>query len=115
MDSILTSVKKILGITEDNEQFDVDIIMHINSVLMILSQLGVGPEEGFQIEDKDDLWSDFIPENFQNFAAVKSYVSLKVKLLFDPPLSSTVIESMNKMIAEYEVRLNIAGESKESQ
>lgn len=114
MDSILTSVKKVLGIAEDYEHFDADITMHINSVLMVLSQLGVGPSEGFQIEDKDDLWSDFIPENFQDFATVKSYVCLKVRLLFDPPLSSTVTEAMNRMISEFEFRLNVAGESKES-
>lgn len=114
MDSILTSIKKDLGIAEDYTHFDADIIMHINSVLMVLTQLGVGPVEGFQIEDAEDTWDDFIPENFTNFAAVKSYIYLKVKLLFDPPLSSTVIEAMNRMLTEFEFRLNLAGESKQS-
>lgn len=115
MESILTSIKKNLGIAEDQNHFDADIIMHINSVLMVLTQLGVGPAEGFQIEDAKDLWSDFIPDDFPNFAAVKSYVHLKVKLLFDPPLSSAVIESMNRMISEFEFRLNVAGEVNKSE
>lgn len=107
MDSILTSIKKLLGISEDYTQFDVDIIMHINSVFLNLTQLGVGPEEGFSIEDDTADWEDFIEDNIQ-LQAVKSYMYLKVKLLFDPPLSSAVIESTNRMIAELEWRLNVA-------
>lgn len=107
MDSILTSIKKLLGISEDYTQFDVDIIMHINSVFLNLTQLGVGPEEGFSIEDDTADWEDFIEDNTQ-LQAVKSYMYLKVKLLFDPPLSSAVIESTNRMIAELEWRLNVA-------
>lgn len=105
MESILTSIKKMLGIEAEYTHFDPDIIMHINSVLMILNQLGVGPSEGFRIEDNTATWYDFIQDN-QKIECVKSYVHLKVKLLFDPPLSSAVIESMNKMIAEFEWRLN---------
>ena len=107
MESILTSIKKLLGIDEEYTQFDSDIIMHINSVFLNLTQLGVGPSEGFQIEDDSDTWEDFIGDSNQ-LQAVKSYVYLKVKLLFDPPLSSSVIESMNRMIAELEWRLNVA-------
>lgn len=107
MDSILTSIKKLLGISEDYTQFDDDIVMHINTVFLNLTQLGVGPEEGFLIEDDVAEWEDFIEDNAQ-LQAVKSYVYLKVKLLFDPPLSSSVIESMNRMIAELEWRLNVA-------
>lgn len=107
MDSILTSVKKMLGITEDYEHFDADLIMHINSVFMILTQLGAGPSEGFSIEGKSDTWDDFISTG-SNLEAVKSYVYLKVKLLFDPPLSSAVMESMNRMISELEWRLNVS-------
>lgn len=110
MDSILTSVKKQLGITEEYEHFDADIIMHINSVLMILTQLGVGPENDFFIEDKSAIWGDFIPENAQ-LEAVKSYVGLKVKLLFDPPASSSIMEATNRMISELEWRLNVQAES----
>lgn len=107
MDSILVSIKKLLGISEDYTQFDDDIIMHINSVFLNLTQLGVGPEEGFTIEDDTADWEDFIEDNMQ-LQAVKSYMYLKVKLLFDPPLSSAVIESTNRMIAELEWRLNVA-------
>lgn len=110
MDSILTSIKKMLGITEDYEHFDPDIIMHINSAFMILTQLGVGPIEGFFIEDETSLWSDFLPST-PRLEAVKSYVYLKVKLLFDPPSSSAVIESITKSISELEWRLNVTAET----
>lgn len=111
MESILTSIKKMLGITEDYEHFDADITMHINSVFMVLSQLGVGPENGFSISDKYKTWSEFIATDDPRFEAVKSYMYLKVKLLFDPPLSSIVVEAMNRQISEFEWRLNVAAES----
>lgn len=107
MESILTSTKKLLGITEEYEHFDNDIITHINTVFLTLNQIGVGPTEGFFIEDKTAEWVDFIEDSSQ-FQAVKSYVYLKVKLIFDPPTSSAVIESMNRMIAELEWRLRLA-------
>lgn len=111
MDSILTSIKKLLGISEEYTQFDDDIIMHINTVFLNLTQLGVGPEEGFFIEDDTSDWEDFVDiESNMPLQAIKTYVYLKVKLLFDPPLSSSVIESMNRMIAELEWRLNVAVE-----
>ena len=106
LDSILTSIKKLLGITEDYTVFDNDIIMHINSVFMILNQLGVGPAEGFRIEDDSAVWSDYITDS-DNLDAVKSYLHLKVKLLFDPPLSSSVMNAMNQSINELEWRLNV--------
>lgn len=106
MDSILTSIKKLLGPEELYEHFDPDIILHINSVFMILTQLGVGPTEGFTIKDKSSLWTDFVPE--KNVEAVKTYVYLKVKLIFDPPSSSFVLESMKETIKELEWRLNVA-------
>ena len=112
MESILTSIKKLLGITEEYDQFDPDIIMHINSVFMILTQLGVGPAEGFSIEDDTAVWTDFI-QDAKKLESVKTYIYLKVKLLFDPPLSSAVIESMNRLINELEWRLNVAAESTE--
>lgn len=107
MDSILTSIKKLLGITEEYENFDQDIIMHINSAFMILNQLGVGPKSGFSINDKSSTWNEFIPES-SNLEAVKTYVHLKVKLMFDPPLSSTVIEAIKSQINELEWRLNVS-------
>lgn len=106
MESILTSVKKLLGITEEYEHFDADIIMHINSVFMILTQIGVGPSEGFFIVDKTTTWDEFIPSG-KSLESVKSYMYMKVKLLFDPPQSSAVMESMKNMISEFEWRLNI--------
>lgn len=113
MESILTSIKKMLGIDEEYTHFDADIIMHINSVLMILTQLGVGPAEGFVIEDDTSTWVNFVPEaNAAQLHAVKSYIYMKVKLIFDPPLSSAVIESMNRQIAEFEWRLNVAVDPK---
>ena len=105
--SILTSIKKMLGIVEDYTEFDEDIITHINSVFLNLTQLGVGPEEGFMIEDDTATWEDFIDDSIQ-LQAVKTYMYLKVKLLFDPPLSSSVTESFTRMIAELEWRLNVA-------
>ena len=113
MDSILTSIKKLLGIAEDYEHFDQDLIIHINSVLSVLTQLGVGPSEGFSIEDENATWNDFIPED-KRLSSIRSYVYMKVKLLFDPPLSSSVMESMNRMISEFEWRLNIAAEPTQS-
>ena len=112
MESILISIKKLLGITEEYDQFDPDIIMHINSVFMILTQLGVGPAEGFSIEDDTAVWTDFI-QDIKKLESVKTYIYLKVKLVFDPPLSSAVIESMNRLINELEWRLNVAAESTE--
>ena len=103
MDSILTSVKKIVGISEEDESFDIDLIMHINSVLMILNQLGVGPTGGFSISDKTSVWSDLLNES--SIEAVKSYVGLKVRMIFDPPTSSAVTDAINKTISELEWRI----------
>lgn len=108
--SILTTIKKLLGIEEEYTHFDMDIIAHINSVFMILQQLGVGPAEGFSIEDSTANWSDYI-DDIHNFEAVKTYIHLKVKLIFDPPTSSAVIQAYKELIAELESRLNIAAET----
>lgn len=111
MESILTSIKLLLGITEDYEAFDQQIIAHINSVFMILTQLGVGPPDGFTITSKVDTWNEFISDE-KKMQLVKSYMHLKVKMLFDPPSSSAVIDSTNRMINEFEWRLNSQAESK---
>ena len=111
MDSILTSVKKIIGISEEDESFDTDLIMHINSVLMILNQLGVGPEDGFSITDKSAVWTDLIGDN-KFIEAIKTFVGLKVRLIFDPPTSSAVLDSINKTISELEWRINVMVENK---
>jgi hypothetical protein len=113
MESILTSIKKLLGIEEEYKHFDADIIMHINSVFTVLTQIGVGPAEGFRIEDDIVTWNDFLGDD-KRLDSVKSYMHMKVKLLFDPPTSSAVMESMNRMISEFEWRLNVTADSKES-
>ena len=105
MDSILTSVKKMLGIAEEYDHFDADLIMHINSVLTILGQLGVGPDEGFFIEDDGAEWTDFVPD-MSNLQFIKTYVYQKVKLLFDPPQSASAIEALNRSISQLEWRIN---------
>ncbi len=111
MESILTSIKKLLGIEADYCDFDADLIMHINSVLSILTQIGVGPSEGFIIEDDSATWSDFLSDTeLVNLAAVKSYIHLKVKLLFDMP-SSSVADQINKLISELEWRLYIIADN----
>lgn len=105
-ESILTSIKKLLGIAEENTDFDVDIVVHINTVLMILRQMGVGPVEGFMVVDYSETWSDFLgADNIVNFAAVKSYVFLKVQNLFDPTANGTVAQSRTNLISELEYRL----------
>lgn len=111
MDSILTSIKKLLGITEDYTHFDSDLIMHINSVFMILTQIGVGPAGGFTITDKSTVWNDYLPEG-SGIEAVKTYMSLKVRLLFDPPNSSAIMDAMNRSANELEWRLNVAVDPK---
>lgn len=105
-ESILTSIKKLLGIAEDYTHFDADIIMHINTVFMILMQLGVGPTSGFSISDEDAVWSDFLPTG-QQLESVKTYMYLRVKMMFDPPQSGTVIQSTENLIKELEFRLNV--------
>lgn len=111
MESILTSIKKLLGIAEEYEHFDADLIMHINSVFLILNQLGVGPSEVFRITDSTEIWTDFLSDSAR-IDLVKSYMHLKVKLLFDPPTSSAVLASSERMISEFEWRLNVAAESR---
>ena len=110
MDSILTSIKKLLGITEEYVHFDADIIMHINSVLSTLAQIGVGPSEGFVITGDNETWGDFIPEN-RNLENVKQYVYLNVRLVFDPPTQSSVLDSYQRKINELEWRINVTAET----
>lgn len=105
MESILTSIKKALGIYEDDTSFDVDIIMHINTVFMILRQMGIGPANGYSIRDSYDTWYDYLGEDTL-LESVKTYVALKVRLIFDPPASSAMMEAMNRTINELEWRLN---------
>lgn len=109
-ESILVSIKKLLGISKECTDFDTDIIIHINTVFRILNQMGVGPEEGFRIEDSDTTWSEYIQDN-KKLDDIITYIYLKVKLIFDPPLNGTVINANKQMIDELEWRLNFQSES----
>ena len=112
MESILDSIKLQLGITADYRQFDAQIMAHINSVFMLLNQLGVGPKDCFYIEDEFTTWDDFL-EGRTDLNAVKTYMYLRVKLMFDPPSTSFVLDSMKRQVEEMEWRLNVQAESTE--
>lgn len=114
MTSILNSVKKLLGLTSEDHSFDVDILIHINTVFSILTQLGVGPEEGYSITGDTEEWSDYLEDN-KLLEMVKSYMFLKVRLMFDPPQNSALIESINKYIAELEWRINVSVDPKKEE
>lgn len=107
MDSILTSIKKLIGLTDLDTSFDTDIIIHVNSVFMVLRQLGVGPTEGFYISDNTAIWSDFMSDDESTCNLIKTYIYLKVRLIFDPPTSSALSDAINKTINEYEWRLHV--------
>jgi hypothetical protein len=107
--SILDSIKKTLGLDPDYEVFDLDVIMHINTAFSVLRGIGVGPVEGFVIEDNTTLWSSY-SDDMVLLASVKSYVYLKTRLLFDPPATSFAIKAMQDMVGEMEWRLNVDGE-----
>lgn len=104
--SILNSVKKVCGLPPEYDVFDEDIIMHTNSVFAVLGQLGVGPVEGFAIEDDSAEWSDFLGD-VTLLNSVKTYVQLRVRMLFDPPTTSFAIGAMQEQIREFEWRINV--------
>ena len=114
MDSILTSVKKMLGIAEEYEAFDQDIIMHVNSAFSTLNQIGAGPDEGFSIEDSTKQWADY-SDNQKLINMIKPYVYRKVRVAFDPPTNSTAVDSIKQAIAEDEWRINLEVDKKENQ
>lgn len=105
-DSILTGTKKLLGIEEDYTVFDVDILTHINSVFSTLQQLGIGADETFMITGKEESWSAFIADD-KKTNAVKTYMYLRVRLLFDPPVVPSLLASIEKQILELEWRLGV--------
>ena len=112
MESILNSVKKQVGITADCTDFDDQLIMHVNTTFMILNQLGVGPPEGFVIEDDLATWTDYLGDPVK-LQMVKTYMGHKVRLLFDPPSSSTHMNAINQAISEFEWRLHVSVDSYE--
>lgn len=109
-ESILKSTKKSLDIPEDYNVFDGNIIMHINSVFSTLNQLGIGPIDGFEIENDSANWDDFLGGNVR-FNFVKSYMHLRVKMMFDPPGTSFLLESLKEQKDEFEVRISYLRES----
>lgn len=110
MDNILDSIKKLLGISPEYHAFDQDLIIHINTVFVILNQLNVGPSEGFFIEDGSEEWSDY--STLLNENIVRTFVYLKVRMMFDPPTSSALLDSINNTLAELEWRLYLEGDNK---
>lgn len=108
-DSILNSTKKVLGVEPDYKIFDNDILTFINLAFFNLTQLGVGPVDGYAITSEENVWSEFIGVT-KRIESVKTYVALKVRLLFDPPSTSAVLESINRSISELEWRLNLQSE-----
>ena len=105
-ESILLTIKKLSGVGDEDDSFDLDLINYINSVFGILWQLGIGPYDGYEIEDEGNTWNEFLP-NKKYLNTVKTYIALKVRKIFDPPQSSSVMEALNSSINEYEWRINV--------
>lgn len=106
MESILDSIKVLLNVQYYDEAFDKELIMHINSVLMICSQLGIGPAECFSITGSTETWDQFL-NGRTDVEAVKNYIYMKIRLIFDPPTNSFTLDAMKRMVEEYEWRLTI--------
>ena len=106
-DSILMTIRKLVCGDPYADHFDTDLLVHINACFSILNQLGVGPENGFVVTDETQSWSSYVADN-RILNMVKTYVTLKVKKIFDPPLTSSVLEAMDKEISQLEWRLNVA-------
>jgi len=106
MDSILLTIKKMLGFSEGYEAFDTDVIIHINMVFNILNQIGVGPEEGFYITDESATWQDYISD-MRKLEMVKTYIYLKVKQIFDPGTSGALNTAIENQVKELEWRLSV--------
>lgn len=111
MDSILNNVKKLLGIDSEDDSFDIDVMTMINSTIPSLAQIGIGPSNGYIVTSADDKWTDWITTNDINLQGVKTYLYLKIKLIFDPPTNSTVVEAFNKNLNELEWRMMLAVET----
>lgn len=110
MESILNTIKKLLGIDSEDDSFDNDLIAIINTVIPILSQMNIGPPNGFILTSPEDKWSDYLDSEI-NLEGVKTYIYLKTKLIFDPPSTSIVVESINNTLKELEWRMMLAVET----
>lgn len=108
MESILTSIKEDLQIDESNEEFDVTILGHINTAISYLHQMGIGPSKGFLVTGKDDTWGQLLGSEMALLASARTYIYISTKLVFDPPASSAIIDSMNRQKNEAEWRLTEA-------
>lgn len=111
MDSILNTIKKMLGIDPSDDSYDTDIIININSVIPILSQMGIGPSNGFIVDSATQLWKQYIGDSLINLEGVKTYIYLKTKLVFDPPTNSIAVDSINNVLKELEWRMMLAVET----
>lgn len=112
IDSILESIKTMLNVPVDSTEFDVDLVIHINSVFSILTQLGVGPSDGFEITGPEEKWSDYM-DDYKKISELISYMYMKVKLIFDPPTIGGVLDSYKELIREFEWRAYIEGDTDE--
>ena len=106
-DSILMTIRKLVCGNPYADHFDTDLLVHINACFSVLNQLGVGPEKGFVVTDETQNWDDYTADSTV-LNLVKTYITLKVRLIFDPPLTNSVLEAMNKEISQLEWRLNVA-------
>lgn len=106
MTGILDTIRKLVGAGDTAGPFDQDLLIHINSALSVLNQIGVGPDDGFIVDDKS-LWTEFLPVS-KKLEMVKTYVYLKVRLIFDPPASSAAVDAMSRQVTEYEERIMMA-------
>lgn len=111
-DSIVLSIKKMLGLDENYTPFDTDVIIHINSAFMTLCQMGIGPKEGFEVTDSSQKWTDFLTNRVM-LGGVKTWVYLQVKMLFDPPANSFVMDAYKTQAEQILWRLNVQAESVE--
>lgn len=112
MESILITIKKMLGIAEEYTHFDIDITIHINTALMTLCQLGVGPKQPVSINSANDTWQRLFGD-ISDIESIKTYIYLKTRVIFDPPTSSFVIDAMNRQIEELEWRLRMQRDKEE--
>ena len=103
-ESILKTIKQLIGCPDDFEQFDMDLTIHINSAFATLTHLGVGPKEGYRITGADNAWSEF-EDDAQKLSLIKDYVYIKTRLLFDPPISGSLMDSLKEQLKEMEWRL----------
>lgn len=106
VDSILTSTKKLLSVAKDDTAFDTDIILNINAAFFTLYQIGVGPDDGFEITDATQVWQDYLGGAKKKYNSVQQFVYISVRLIFDPPANSFVTEALKTRLDELTVRLN---------